>query len=291
MGAFVLVGSLRRRTLRGSAYPQTSVQDLLEALSSYPNATIEHMRYLNRRPYCFPFQGFVAEPGRSSTYEFPGPRREGSLAERLLALRNAETEAAVLRNAAALVAQKPLARLEEGAARLIAQLVLWPETEVGAYPRVTAVPESMRARMPGVPGEAVHFEHGVLCVMENLPRQSHTLTAAAAIQVLRDETLRLHAVVDIEHWLTDGNQHEELWRSSEEVAVADAAESIHLLFDELTEVVRSARRVFDRARGAHGADGDAGHRAGALLLPGDHGRDGGLFHQASLLRCLGDGAC
>lgn len=232
----------------GSAFPQKSVRDLQEALRPYPNVTMEYMQYLNRRPHCFPFQGFVAEPRPTPTRDFPASRRGGPLAERLLALRHAETEAAVGRSAAALLAQEPLAQLEEGAAKLALQLGLWPETEVGRYSRITAVPEGMRARMPGVPGEVIHFERGFLCVADNLPLQSHTLTAAAAIQVLDDEVLRLHAVVDIDHWLPEGNQHEELWRCEREVAVVDAVESIHLLLGELTNVVQGARTVFDQVR-------------------------------------------
>lgn len=234
----------------GSAFPQTSVQDLQEALRPYPNATVEQMHYLNRRPLCLLFQGFVTQPRPVSAHSLPGPRREGSLSERLLALRTAETDAVVGRTAAALVAQEPLARLEEGAARLVSQLGLWPETDAAGYPHITAVPESMRARRPGVPGEVIQYERGVLCVVENLPRQSHTLVAAAAIQVLDGETLRLHGVVDIEHWLPDGNQHEELWRTRKEVAVADAVESVHLLMDELANAVQAARIAFDRVRSA-----------------------------------------
>ncbi|MFJ7146671.1 DUF2971 domain-containing protein [Streptomyces sp. NPDC100445] len=233
----------------GSAFPQGRVQELLEALRPYPDVTVENLQFLNRRLHSFPFQGSVPQARPLSSRIWPAARREGPLAERLLALRQAETEAERRRQAAALLVQEALAQLTEGGARLASQLSQWPETEVGSYSRTTAVPEGLRARMPGVPGEVIHYERGFLCVVENLPSQSYTLTASAAIQVLNGERLRLHAAVDTEHWLTDGNRREEFWRSERETDAADADASVAALLRELNSAVQHARKVFDQIRG------------------------------------------
>ncbi|WP_329130375.1 DUF2971 domain-containing protein [Streptomyces sp. NBC_00670] len=232
----------------GNAFPQEHVRGLLEALKPYPDVTVEYLQFLNRRLHCYPFEGIVPQPRPLSAQAWPAPRRDGSLAERLLALRSAETEAEARRRAAALLVQEPLTQLAEGAARLASQLSLWPGTEVDSYSRTTAVPGHLHARSPGVPGEVVHYERGFLCVVENLPRQSHTLTASAAIQVLDDEKLRLHAVVDTEHWLPDGNQREEHWRSEWEIHAADAPAALAALLSELTAAVQHARTAFDDTR-------------------------------------------
>ncbi|MFF2216753.1 DUF2971 domain-containing protein [Streptomyces antibioticus] len=233
----------------GSAFPQERVQDLLEALKPYPGVTVEYLQFLNRRLHCFSFEGFVPQSRSLPAQAWPAPRRKGSLAERLLALRTAETAADALRQAAEALAQEPLARLEEGAARLVSQLGRWPGTEVESYSRTTAVPEHLRTRSPGVPGEIIHYERGFLCVVENLPRQSHTLTASAALQVLDGEQLRLHGVVDTEHWLPDGHKREEHWRSELEIDASDARAAVAALLEDLTAAAQRARTPFDDARG------------------------------------------
>ncbi|WP_225828038.1 DUF2971 domain-containing protein [Streptomyces naphthomycinicus] len=233
----------------GSAFPQEHVQGLLEALKPYPGVTVKYLHFHNRRLHCYPFEGFVPQPRLLSTQPWPAPRREGSLTERLPALRHAETEAEARRQAAHAILQGPLAQLEEGAERLVAELRLWPGTEVANHSRTTAVPGHLHARSPGVPGEVVHYERGFLCVVENLPCQTHTLTAAAAIQVLDDEQLRLHAVVETEEWLPDGNQREEHWRSGQESSAADAPTAVAALLRELTAAVQRARTQFDNTRG------------------------------------------
>ncbi|MEV5982101.1 DUF2971 domain-containing protein [Streptomyces sp. NPDC052114] len=234
----------------GSAFPQERVPDLLQALEPYPDVTVEYLQYLNRSLHCFPFEGVVPQPRPPSVHAWPAPQREGSLTERLIALRSAETEATARRQASAQLIQQMLAQLETGATQLVSQLSQWPGTEVANYPRITAVPESMRARRPGVRGEAVHYEHGFLCVVENLPRQSYTLTAAAAVQVLDNERLRLHAVVGTEHWRSGGNEREELWRNEWEIEAADAQNAVAVVLSELTTAAQDTRTTFDHARGA-----------------------------------------
>ncbi|WP_330343368.1 DUF2971 domain-containing protein [Streptomyces longwoodensis] len=233
----------------GSAFPQKDVPDLLEALRPYPGVSVEHLRYLNRRLHCVPFEGFVPPSRPPAGQAWPGPRREGSLAERLLALRGAETEATARHQTAEVLIQAPLAQLEAGTAQLVSQIEQWPGTDVSRHSRITAVPDHLRARSPGVPGEVIHCERGFLCVVENLPLLSHTLAASAAIQVLANKRLRLHAVVDTEQWLPDGNKREEHWRGQQEIDAADAHAAVASLLDELAAAVQRTRTAFDDARG------------------------------------------
>ncbi|WP_181924116.1 DUF2971 domain-containing protein [Streptomyces inhibens] len=239
----------------GSAFPQDHVQDLLKALEPYPDVTVEYLQFLNRRLHRFPFEGFVPQPRPASTQVWPPPRREGSLAERLLALRDADAEAEARRVAAASLARVPAAVLEEGVEGLVSRLNSWPETEVRSYPHSTAVPGSMRARRPGVPGEVIHYESGFMCVVETLPQQSHTFVAAVAIQVLDDERLRLHGVVSTEHTLSDGHKNEEVWRSQRETSAVNAEAEAAVLMGDLTRAVQDARAAFDHARGTGSTPG------------------------------------
>ncbi|MBQ0883189.1 DUF2971 domain-containing protein [Streptomyces sp. RT42] len=233
----------------GSAFPQEQVNDLLEALEPYPGVTVEYLQFLNRRLHCFPFEGSVPRSRSLFTQSWPAARREGSLAERLLALRDAEAAADARREAAEALIQETVERLGEGAARLLSQLGLWPGTKVDSYSQIAAVPERLRARSPGVPGEVIHYERGVLCVVESLPGPEHTLTAAAAIQVLDDEQLRLHAVVETEQRLPEGNKRQEHWRVEREIDAADARAAVAALLDELTAAAQRTRTAFDDARG------------------------------------------
>ncbi|MEU8889884.1 DUF2971 domain-containing protein [Streptomyces sp. NPDC048442] len=234
----------------GSAFPQDQVQGLLEALSPYPEVAVDSLRFLNRRLHCFPFEGDVPQPRPVSPRAWPAPRRAGSLAERLLALRVADAEATTHQRASAQLVQEYIGTFKEGAAELLSELKCWPDAEVTILAQPTAVPAELRARKPGVPGEVIHFEQGFQCVMENLPPHSHTLIAAAAVQILADERMRLHGVVEIEHWLPDGNEHEELWRNQRETDTAGAGAAVATLLHELTDAVQTARVAFDRARGA-----------------------------------------
>lgn len=89
-----------------------------------------------------------------------------------------------------------------------------------------------------------------MCVVENLPKHSHTLVAAAAVQVLDEQRLRLHAMVTTERSAPDGNINTEHWRNQVEVPAQDAAESLTRLLAELTRATHTARTPFDHDREA-----------------------------------------
>ncbi|MFB6525089.1 DUF2971 domain-containing protein [Streptomyces sp. NPDC056399] len=234
----------------GYKFPAADMPQIEEALEGYPSVEVQQLRYHNRRLFCVPFEGFPPH-ARQSFGPTPPARLEGSLSERILALNSAETEAAASRLDAEALAHTPLEQLQDGISALESQLMPWPETHTHpASTSLWAVPEGMRRRAPGVPGETVHYERGFQCAVEHLPLQSHTLTASAVIQVLDGERLRLHALVAMEHWHDTGNEHEEVWSARYEVDASDTLSTVNALMSALTKATHDARVVFDRARGA-----------------------------------------
>ncbi|MFF4733567.1 DUF2971 domain-containing protein [Streptomyces mirabilis] len=192
---YVGIRSALTGVVLGRAFPPEHLPDLLAALEPYPGIGIEQIRFFNRGLHLLPFEGGVERTVRPvSEVEWPAARRNGSLAERLQALRSAETEAEARATAGTLMAEEHVKALEEGIGELTGQLSSWPGTEVETYPQSRAVPPQEHKASPGVPGEVVHYKHGFMCVVENLPTYSHTLVAAAAVQVLDGRRLRLHAV-------------------------------------------------------------------------------------------------
>ncbi|QIY66364.1 DUF2971 domain-containing protein [Streptomyces sp. RPA4-2] len=239
----------------GQAFPPERLPDLLTALEPYPGIEIEQIHFFNRGLRLLPFEGDVARTVRpASDVEWPAARRNGSLAERLQALRAAETEAEALTTAGNRVAEKHVKALEAGIGKLADELRSWPATKVETYPQSSAVPPANHKARPGVPGEVVHYQHGFMCVVENLPTYSHTLMAAAAVQVLDGQRLRLHAVVTTERWLPDGNQITEHWRNRQESPQAQAAQTVSAMLDELTSQVRTVRPAFDQVRDSTATD-------------------------------------
>jgi hypothetical protein len=103
--------------------------------------------------------------------------------------------------------------------------------------------------MPGVPGERVHREAGFICLVENLPKQSSALTAAAAVQVLDDRQLRLHGIIQIEQWHPSGNTHSEPWRVARTAPADEAGGALATLLTELRAAVDAAGPEFDEQRG------------------------------------------
>ncbi|MFD9485231.1 DUF2971 domain-containing protein [Streptomyces sp. NPDC059991] len=237
----------------GSAFPHEHLRDIEEAIEPYPGIDLECLWFHNRRLYCAPFESPPSPPPQPPARAWPA-RRDGSLGERLLALGTAEVEAETKRQDAASLAADILNQLIDGASELELQLRSMPGTSVSTFhPRVTAVPVELRARRPGVPGEVIHYESGFLCAVEHLLLRSHTLTAAAAVQVLDREHLRLHAVVDTEQAGEAGPRRKELWRCMREIEAAEAEAAVAALLGELAGAVQDAQPSFDNSREASSA--------------------------------------
>lgn len=234
----------------GDAFPQGRLPALLAVLEEYPNTDIFQLRFHNRYLGCFPFErSATAIDGSRVRSLWATPNRSGSLSQRLAALRDAEGTASRQRDRAEALCSEHMAVVQDGMGVIGGELQSWPSTQVAVYPRIAAVPEPQRSRQPGVPGERVHLERGYMCVVENLPIYSYTFVAAAAIQMLDNDQLRVHAVVTTERWAAEGNAREERWRSTREVALTDGPCAIASLMSELKEAVQTARLGFDRDRG------------------------------------------
>lgn len=250
----------------GHAFPPEKVADLLAALEPYPGVKVEQVRFFNRGLYVLPFEGTVGRAVRPvSQVEWPASRRRGSLGERLQALRSAEAEDGARTAAGSLVAEGHIKALGAGIEELARELSGWPGTEVETHPQSTAIPPGEHKASPGVPGEVVHYQRGFMCVVENLPKYSHTLVAAVALQVLDGQRLRLHSVVTTERRLPDGNEIVERWRARQECSESEAAQTVTRMLNDLASQVRAVRPVFDQVRGS-AAEGSrsarVGHRAG-----------------------------
>ncbi|WP_326806090.1 DUF2971 domain-containing protein [Streptomyces sp. NBC_01788] len=246
---YVDIRSALTGVVLGQAFPPERLPDLLAALDAYPGIEIQQIRFFNRSLHLLPFEGGVEHCVRPvSEVVWPAARRSGSLAERLQALRSAQTEAEARAAAGALVAEEHAEALEEGIGELARELSSWPGTEVETYPQSRAVPPQEHKASPGVPGEVVHYQRGFMCVVENLPKYSHTLVASAAVQVLDGRRLRLHAVVTTERWLPDGNQITEHWRGRQECPQTQAPQTVSAILNELSSQVRTVRPMFNQAR-------------------------------------------
>lgn len=88
-----------------------------------------------------------------------------------------------------------------------------------------------------------------MCVIENLPKYTHTLVAAVAVQVLSGDRVRIHGVVKTEHWKPNGNEHVEQWRETCEVPLTDTATTLDSIVRKLHGALETSRSDFDRARG------------------------------------------
>jgi hypothetical protein len=124
----------------------------------------------------------------------------------------------------------------------------WANTEVESHSHITAVPEAQRSRRPGVPGEHIHFERGRMCVVENVPKYTYTLTAAAALQLLDGDLVRIHMAVAIERWLPGGNERSELWRTATEATFIEAGTTLAGALGQLLDETHAAQTAFDSMR-------------------------------------------
>ncbi len=177
------------------------------------------------------------------------PRRSGSLEERLTALRDDESQARALRERAKEVSVDHVAVLAQGMEQLGSDLAVWPDADVAVHRSIMAVPPQLRSREPGTPGERVHFEAGTACSVTQQPDQTHRLTAAAAVQILDGQQLRLHAMVETTGLAPDGNGPEEQWRTARTIPAAEATTALAAVLEEMREQVDRARKAFDQRHG------------------------------------------
>lgn len=234
----------------GDAFPRERIPALMAILEPFGEIEVFQLRFHNRRFYPWPISTQGPEVvGAESTRESKFARnRDGELSERLASLRTAEGEAKIARSLASARASQVIAALSEGTSLVVSSVLQWPEVLVSNYPHASAIPEGLRRQPPGVPGEVVDFEQGVMVVAEHQPQYSFTFVAAVAVQVLAEGQIRLHGAASIEEWLPAGNVTTELWRRQVECAFDEAALQVRTLVRELLNELPELRRVFDESR-------------------------------------------
>jgi DUF2971 family protein len=232
----------------GDAFPSRRLPALLAVLQAYPGVKVFRLMYHNRHLVCAPLDDSGRVDAGPATPLSESPNRPGSLDERLAALKASILSAEQQRERAAALCLVHLNALERAIEKVGTTVRSWPRVEVAVYKSITAVPDNQRSRASGVPGEQIHFEKGYMCVIESIPKHTHTLVIAAATQVLSGDRVRIHGVAKTEHWKATGNEHVEHWRDTSEVSLADAAMALDSIIGKLHSALQTTRAHFDRER-------------------------------------------
>lgn len=237
----------------GDAFPNDRIPALLAMLSSFDDVELLQARFHNRTLHLFPRETHVEPesalrpmPATASTIP---PRRSGDLAQRLGSLEDAERIADVDREAAMQVAAPVLQIWREGLVERRALYANWPGVVVNYYPQATAIPAEERCKRPGVPGEVIAYEAGLMVVGEHQPQYSFTWVAAIAIQVMPNGAGRLHACITTEEWRSGGNDWQELYRNVRDANSDEVLEASSQVLASLVEALPDARSKFDELRG------------------------------------------
>lgn len=239
----------------GEAFSQARMPALVAALEDFHDLEVLQLRFHNRRLACLPFDaGATVRRESEGKTNWPLPARQGSLEKRLAGLREAEDGARGARERGEQLCESLVQEVGRGVTQVADNVSQWPNIEVETMSRIEAVPVAQRSRKPGVPGERIHYERGCMCVVENLPKFTCTLVSAVAIQLLDEDLLRVHATVAIENWHPDGNQRDDLWRTSCEIALGDAPGIIASTMRQLLHETCAAQATFDATRKAEGRE-------------------------------------
>lgn len=182
-----IVGALTGVVL-GDAFPNDRVPALLTMLAGFDNMEVMQARFLNRTLQLFPWETQAESdsapktiPGTTSTIR---PRRTGNLTQRLSSLEEAERVADIDREVAMQAAEPILRMWHEGLADRPEVYGNWPDVVVSVYPQSSAIPPQDRSKRPGVPGEVIAYEAGLMVVGENQPQYSFTWVVAIALQLM-----------------------------------------------------------------------------------------------------------
>jgi hypothetical protein len=177
-------------------------------------------------------------------------RRLGDVMARTEALIDAELDAREARLEGERVAAPGLSVLQEAVRGCATELRRIDDVEVQLYDSgFAAVPDSERERAPGVPRGEVSYSGGIMCVVENLPKHSHTLVTGIAVQTLTEDRVRLHAMFELERWLPGGKERTQLWRKCLVTQVENAEEAASTLSCEIAQRLEEAIAVFRLRRG------------------------------------------
>jgi hypothetical protein len=242
MPAYLDIRDCLAGVVLGASFPASMLDRIQHIRDAWPNLDIAQLQYVNGKVFRLPVPPTAA---RNSIRA----RRDGPFAARLQELRSLEEQRNRARANGETVAAGPLSRMTASISATQSACSAWSSVEAQAYQRNRAIPPEQYGKSPGVPGEVVEFQRGWMCVVENLPKQSCTLTISLAIQLLDTGMVRLHGLIDLEKWVAPENERSTLWRKSYETALCDAAGTVDVLIQELESQVRPAQKKFNACRG------------------------------------------
>lgn len=237
----------------GDAFPNDRIPALLTMLSGFDDVEVLQARFHNRTLHLFPREAHTEPehvlrpmPTTTSTIQ---PRRSGDLAQRLGTLEEAERIADIDREAAMQVAAPVLRMWHEGLVERPELYASWPSVVFNFYPQATAIPAEDRCKHPGVPGEVIAYEAGLMVVGEHQPQYSFTWVMAIALQVMPNGAGRLHACITTEEWRSGGNNRQELYRDLRDTNPDEVLEASSQVLASLVEALPDGRSKFGELRG------------------------------------------
>lgn len=238
----------------GDAFPSERIPALLKMLEGFDDVELLQARFHARIFQVFPRDTRVqSEAGREvmpTATSTISPRRSGDLAQRLSSLEAVERIADGERETAKEAAAPVLRMWYEGVAEQPELYANWLGVVVNVHPRATAIPPNARQKRPGVRGEVIAYEDGLVVVGENQPQYTFTWVMAIALQLRPNGTARLHACITVEEWTSGGNKQQELYRDLREAEPDELLEAAQQALASLVKAMPDARSKFDILRGS-----------------------------------------
>lgn len=237
----------------GDAFPNDRAPALLTMLAGFDNVEVLQARFANRTLQVFPWERQAEpEPARTTipvTTSTIRPRRTGNLTQRLSLLEESERIADSDREVSMQAAAPILQMWHEGLAARPEVYSNWSDVVMSVYPQTGAIPTEDRRKRPGVSGEVISYEAGLMVVAENQPQYSFTWVMGIALQLMQNGAARLHACISMEEWRSGGNNQQDLYRDRRDTTSDDVMEMSIQVLASLIDAVPVARSQFDALRG------------------------------------------
>jgi hypothetical protein len=219
----------------GESFSPSRLDVAQELLRRHPGLETFKLSYFNRR-----FMTFPPEPGAQAPRVTA--RRAGALEDRLKAMAIARRDRLVARRAAEERMQPIVRTLSERAAQLRNELTARSSISFELHTSVNAIPPTRRQRAPGVPGEVIDFQTGLLIAAHVTlgEHTSHEYTASIGLSLLATGDVRADGLVTRralqvwENWEGDI----ELWRGGPIESRFDLADAV--VGELIDEVARNA---------------------------------------------------
>lgn len=229
----------------GDAFPQGRLDTVHQLADHWGGLDVATVKFHNGRLNLLPGP---APPSRAPRTH----RRSGTLRERVSALTQAEADAADAHSRGELFAARLVDHIDAAIQEVADRTNALSAVEVEVHRSINAVPPSERRRAAGVSTYETEYEHGAMCVVENLPRCSVTFVASVAVQVLTRDRVKLHATYEVERWLSTGNERNELWRIAREAPLDETAalQATDELITAMLDHLQPALMTFQEQRNA-----------------------------------------